>query len=161
MSELAKNLSSLSWWVSVVVVGLVLNIGSAYLKPWLDRLGGSLSTSLRDHNERTRARRAGWIELLRTDHHAQLLMYAREARLRQRGNQFLLLSILLVMLGALFAGGNIANIPTGAEVNPLMKLMYGSGAFAFYLGYWSIDNASICGDLLRLALKDYPLPFAV
>lgn len=158
MSELAKNLSSVSWWVSVVVVGVVLNLVSAYLKPWLDRLGGSMSTTLRDHSKRTHERHEQWIELLRTDQHAQLLMHAREARLRQRSIQFFLFAIVLFVFGMLDVGAG--GLPKANSFSPYSMFLFGTGGLSFFLGYWSMDDAAICSRLLRRALKDYPLPFS-
>lgn len=38
IAALIATLSSLSWWFTVVVVGLVVNIVAAFLKPWLEGL---------------------------------------------------------------------------------------------------------------------------
>lgn len=43
MDEITKNLSSPTWWISVVLVGLLINLASAYLKPAIDRLMSILS----------------------------------------------------------------------------------------------------------------------
>jgi hypothetical protein len=37
MSKLLDTIESPEWWISVVVVGLIINLASAYLKPWIDR----------------------------------------------------------------------------------------------------------------------------
>lgn len=42
MDELAHNLASPTWWVGVVIVGLLINLASAYLKPGLDYLMSSV-----------------------------------------------------------------------------------------------------------------------
>lgn len=51
MSRLFSELSSLYWWVSVVLVGLLINLASAYLKPRLD-------SWLSERSRRASARRA-------------------------------------------------------------------------------------------------------
>lgn len=38
MDEFAQNLTSPAWWVGVVVVGILINLVSAYAKPVLDRI---------------------------------------------------------------------------------------------------------------------------
>lgn len=36
MVELLDDMLSARWWIGVVVVGFVINLSSAYVKPWLD-----------------------------------------------------------------------------------------------------------------------------
>ena len=64
MDQILQELSEPSWWVSVVAVGILLNLGTAYLKPLLDRLIATFSRRYRERNQRIakqielRARRA-------------------------------------------------------------------------------------------------------
>jgi predicted histidine transporter YuiF (NhaC family) len=51
MTKLLSDLASLYWWVSVVLVGLLINLASAYLKPRLD-------SWLSQRSERASAKRA-------------------------------------------------------------------------------------------------------
>jgi hypothetical protein len=44
MDELSKNLASPSWWFSVVLAGIVVNVVAAYAKPALDRLLAGVSS---------------------------------------------------------------------------------------------------------------------
>jgi hypothetical protein len=44
MSELLKDLTSFHWWMGVVIVGIVINLASDYLKPRADKLLSSMST---------------------------------------------------------------------------------------------------------------------
>ncbi len=43
MSELLEDVNRPSWWFSVVLAGLFVNLLAAYLKPYSDRLLGSVS----------------------------------------------------------------------------------------------------------------------
>jgi len=43
MDELLKNLTSLSWWIGVVIVGFLVNISSSYFKPWFDKISSRYS----------------------------------------------------------------------------------------------------------------------
>src|SRR5712692_2460018 len=97
MEELARNLGSPSWWVGVVVVGILLNVISAYLKPPIDKALSTVSRSWRIRSVALRARRAKLIEELRANRHLQLLFLAAEARHRSRGVVFLLLSLICVL----------------------------------------------------------------
>ena len=42
MQEFSESLRSPSWWASVVVCGLLVNLAAAYTKPLVDRIPGSL-----------------------------------------------------------------------------------------------------------------------
>ena len=47
MKELLNDLLSLRWWVSVVIVGLLINLASDYAKPWIDNVLSRFSESRR------------------------------------------------------------------------------------------------------------------
>ena len=47
MKDLLNDLSSLRWWVSVVIVGLLINLASDYAKPWIDNVLSRFSESRR------------------------------------------------------------------------------------------------------------------
>jgi hypothetical protein len=49
MGELISELSSLRFWVAVVLVGLVINLVAAYVKPALDRIISRISERYRNH----------------------------------------------------------------------------------------------------------------
>ncbi|EGR0027702.1 MULTISPECIES: hypothetical protein [Vibrio harveyi group] len=69
------NLSSLDWWIGVVVVGLVINILSAYLKPALDSFLSNLSYKWVSRNKRSADQRKKWIKELQDNEHEQVLCY--------------------------------------------------------------------------------------
>ncbi len=54
MGELIKQMSTPAWWISVVVVGILVNIFSDYLKIGLDRFSGRFSDKRKRTNERER-----------------------------------------------------------------------------------------------------------
>jgi len=53
MTEVVNNLSSAGWWISVVIVGLLINLVSAYIKAPIDSLGSKLSSAWRSRSERS------------------------------------------------------------------------------------------------------------
>jgi hypothetical protein len=67
MSELLKNLTDTSWWITVVVFGLLVNLASAYLKPILDSHYSRLSTTFRRRLDRRRDVRLSRLRALQTD----------------------------------------------------------------------------------------------
>jgi hypothetical protein len=54
MGELIKQMSTPAWWISVVVVGILVNLFSDYLKIGLDRFFGKFSDKRKRTNERER-----------------------------------------------------------------------------------------------------------
>src|SRR5688500_15191394 len=56
-----------TWWLSVVVMSVVLNLVSAYLKPGVDSLLGSLSSVWRARVQTNRTRREALIQQYRED----------------------------------------------------------------------------------------------
>lgn len=52
MNDFFKQISDPTWWVSVVVVGLLINLASDYLKPLLDRLMEKSSAVRKRANEK-------------------------------------------------------------------------------------------------------------
>jgi hypothetical protein len=53
-SKLVADITSWHWWVTVVLVGLAINLASAYLKPRTDRLFDKLSAGRREKDESRR-----------------------------------------------------------------------------------------------------------
>lgn len=84
MANLLRFLLSLEWWLSVVVIGLVINILSAYAKHFLDGRLQRLSSFRRDLARAREQRREKQIERLRASQHTQMLVSVREVRARIR-----------------------------------------------------------------------------
>ena len=51
MQEFLADLSTAYWWLSVVVVGLIINVAATYVRPLLDRTGSAASTHWRAASE--------------------------------------------------------------------------------------------------------------
>ncbi|EIO4603187.1 hypothetical protein LQM14_002440 [Vibrio parahaemolyticus] len=74
-SSFVSNLSSLDWWIGVFIVGLVINIFSAYLKPALDSFLSKLSYKWVSRSKRNAEQRKKWIKELQDNEHEQVLCY--------------------------------------------------------------------------------------
>lgn len=160
MEELYKSISTPGWWIGVVFVGIVINLISTYLKVSIEaisaRVGGAWSRAATDAAQR----RAKWIEMLRNDSHAQVILHAREQRCRLQSIYMLLMCIALIVIGLLvgWGAGPISAVTSGS----IPKVAYGplAGAvFAFFGSYSSMVDASKCAGLLKEAMEDYPLPY--
>ena len=96
MTDFLSSLSSPSWWLGVVIVGLLINLIAAYLKPRLDRWLGGSSRWWETRTEKRRRARQARIRKLRESQHEQT-MAALEA-LRSA-----LLGVVLLMMAAILA----------------------------------------------------------
>ena len=67
MTELLNNLSSVGWWISVVLVGLLINLVSAYIKSPIDKLGSKLSSAWRHRTEQSALRLIAAVEVAVAD----------------------------------------------------------------------------------------------
>ena len=97
MDDFSRNLGSLSWWLGVVVVGLVLNLVSAYLKAPFDRLFSAASSRWNRRSELVRTEEAKKVAELRNDHEARNHLFAEEIRCRLRHLSLLLLAVFVLL----------------------------------------------------------------
>ncbi len=75
MSQLFNNFTSIGWWIGVVIVGLIINIVSTYLKPKIDVFLSSVSSKWATRNEKLRSARNIKVQLLRDNDHEQVMCY--------------------------------------------------------------------------------------
>jgi len=95
------QLTSLYWWVSVIVVGVLVSLFAAYLKPRTDRFIVSISARYRKRNEKKVRARVQKIETLRGNPHEQAML-AISANYRHLNSISILLLGVSVMLVTLF-----------------------------------------------------------
>lgn len=75
MNEVIRNLSSISWWFSVVIVGIIINLISIYLKAKLDKQLSSNSTWWRKRSQKIEKARLKRIEELRESEGEQRIAF--------------------------------------------------------------------------------------
>lgn len=73
MKELWETINSPVWLVSVVVVGVLINVASNYLQRRLDTAQNRFSSRRRKRREKESAQRLEEVEKLRGDPHAQIM----------------------------------------------------------------------------------------
>jgi hypothetical protein len=94
MEDALKAITSPAWWVGVVIVGLLINLVAAYLKPRLDQAASSISVRWATRTDEQRRQRLERIQHLRGDVNEQLfasfdVIYA-------------LLGAILLLIGSMF-----------------------------------------------------------
>ena len=118
MSGFLSAIASPSWWISVVVVGIALNLISAYAKSALDRWMAGYSTARKLRFEKDEKERSARIEKMKLSDRALFLAARRE-------HGWWLWAILLYSLSAviLLTGNVIKFLPIVAIVNLLAIIL--------------------------------------
>jgi hypothetical protein len=80
MEEMLKTIATPQFWVLVVIVGILINLASAYLKPPLDRAFSAVSLRWATRTEEQRRQRLRRIECLSGNINEQLLASFAELR---------------------------------------------------------------------------------
>jgi hypothetical protein len=101
MRAFLDNLKSPAWWLGIVVVGIVINLISAYLKPRFDSVLARWSVYWATRSTQQREERLHRIALLRDKLLDQIFATSIELRHRIRALTFLLMGSILIC-GALF-----------------------------------------------------------
>ena len=110
MEEFLGNLSSLSWWLGVVVVGILINIISPYLNKGFEGILFKTSENFRKRVKERSEKRNRTIAELKSDQHKQIMFAFKEQRLRIRslngafgGLAIVALGFVLIALSGLMA----------------------------------------------------------
>lgn len=93
MSDFINNLTSITWWIGVVIFTVVLNLAAMYLKSPVDKWLSSISTKYQSRSKTKKAEREVKIKNLVGNKHGQIL-HASET------NFTLMFSVLLYLTGA-------------------------------------------------------------
>jgi hypothetical protein len=104
MGQIVSDLTSIHWWLTVVVVGIVLNVASAYLKPWIDTQVARFSARRRATIEKEHARRLRIIKKVQADPHEETVQLLREIRSRVNGLSSLMLGLVFFAVGVAALG---------------------------------------------------------
>ena len=81
-TQLITDLSSWYWWFSVVIIGILINIASAYIKPSIDRLYERMFSTMRLKDETKRLERLRKAEELA--YNSEFIIFEGLAEMRER-----------------------------------------------------------------------------
>lgn len=82
MDDLIKQVTSLSWWISVVIVGIAINLISAYLKPSIDQRLSQVSSFWQNKVNKNRKEREAKVKYLMHHPTEQPILGIQELRHR-------------------------------------------------------------------------------
>lgn len=134
MNEFLFNLSSLSWWLSVVAVGILINLISPSIGKVLGKILIKTSTKFKNKAAERSEKRKIRIEELKADQHKQIMFAFKEQRLRIRsldetlsGMMLSSLGILMGVIGALLTLTQIPVVGILSVVFSSIFILYGLG----------------------------------
>lgn len=114
MDSITKQLTSPEWWFTVVIVGLIIGIISAYAKDWLTYFLSSLSSRYRKYAQTKLEARANEIAMLVAYKEMLIIEYIRTA--------FHLFASATLLTGSYFLPGWHLLRKQFPEVDPLQHL---------------------------------------
>jgi len=153
MDEFAKILASPYWWLSVVVVGILINLVSAYIKEPIDWLFSHISVAWRT---RTEKRRADYTRELNTlVGNAELQRQYEHLELRRTldalfGLMFALLILLYKGMSLVVPALSIAR-DFGVSVGTSNFIFYGLSSLIIFLSFNIYTRAAYLEDIVATA----------
>ncbi len=138
MDDFIKSLSSPYWLMSVVVVGILINLVSNFLQRYFDAQFSSASTWWRQRSEKNETERKNELNRLRGNSHAQMLFAFEEVRERLTGLLQILFGLFVVVILLISEG-----------VFPLPSLLGLFGVILLLGGLRYYDRADYKARLLR------------
>lgn len=125
MDKFLQDISSSYWWLGVVLVGVVINILSSYLRRLMENNFSKFSqfwqtrrqSRIDDFNRR--------VDLLKKDADLKFVYALRESRYRIRAIGFLIFGLIFFDLGFLLEGRAPLGIQTLPMIAALITLMLG------------------------------------
>jgi len=134
VSEIFDELSRPTWWISVVVVGLIVNLASAYLKGPLDNSLASSSAWWRRRSEKRRAEWERFVAEIGSSTEARNEAFFSEIRSRQKSASFLLGATFLMVMAT---GGPLFIMP-----KLFSAVTFLASSLSFLLSIFSVENAT-------------------
>ena len=129
MKTFIENLSSLEWWIAVVVVGIAVNMASSYIKGPCDRLFGAFSKWWINRSDVSRKDRAERVARLRASKEEQILASIKALNLRIRSFFFVFFAVIFVGLAYI-----IKNDPSIGDTEMLRKLAKSISVVSMVIG---------------------------
>ncbi len=128
MEELVGMAVNPIWWVSVVLVGVLISIFAAYMKTWIDRFLGFFSNAWKQRSARKNKEFFKELERLQADPHQQLITMSRANYYNSRGQwSGLVAAMVMIMLTSLPVGTiGLGLFVTGMAAVFLLIVMAGS-----------------------------------
>ena len=143
MKELFSYLTSPVWWVTVVIFGIIINLISSYLKPFLDKLLSQIWESYLERSNLKSESKIKQIEELSKNHHSQLMTGLYALSLRIHGAFVMLVGVSFFFI--------VDKLKTNSQYASIFLL--GIGAFFAFYGFIASAQGSQAEKMLNKARR--------
>jgi|JI8StandDraft_2_1071088.scaffolds.fasta_scaffold186631_1 hypothetical protein len=150
IEKLLGDISSLHWWISVVLVGLAINLLSAYVKPQLDRWAKQISSSRQQKQADEDQLFREHVALLAGNTQLLICATSTEARCRWQAVSMAIASLLFAS-AAVLAEMALSAAPVAIWVRTLTVVLVFFSVAGVALSFWLHLEARRFGDLLQAA----------
>ncbi len=155
MDDLINNVGSLTWWISVVLVGVLINLVSAYLKSLLDRVLSGLSEQWKMRSQLAREADEKLIECLRSSAAAREFQWKAEVRARLQTLVSLLLGTLFLLIYVMIRMQvPLLEVHQSVVIYYIMAISYFGSMIGIVFGAQSHMRASMHQRNLRRAERE-------
>ncbi len=97
MQEIINNIASPAWWFSAILIAILVNLVSAYAKPWTDKVLSHISTAWRNRTERDRQKFNAAVAILVQSPQSLAFAFEEEVRSRLRAIIFYLFVVIFLL----------------------------------------------------------------
>lgn len=111
MNWIIDKLGSTDWWVSVVIVGIAVNLLSTLVQKAFDRLRAGVSKRYNESKSREAKRRKELIQRLKTDKEQLAAFRSRLLARKMDVLEYMLVGVFMILLGIQLGGSQSAAFP--------------------------------------------------
>lgn len=142
MKEFLSNLGSSYWWISVVIVGILINVSSFYLTRKLDKRLSNISSWWRKKSEEKNARRLKEIEELRDNSDEQIFLAFKITQLQMKAIMYFIFAVLGIATRA--AVGTLTHADLFLRILKVSLWLVSAlclvGGLTLFLNAWDKEN---------------------
>ena len=100
MEKFIEDITTAYWWMAVVIVGIIINVASTYIRSGIENQLAKISTYWSTRKELRENNRAQLINLLQEDSQALVLYAKTESRHRLQAIQNTIFSFIFIFMAA-------------------------------------------------------------
>lgn len=158
MKEFLYDILSLRWWFGVVIVGILVNLLAAYLKPRIDTTLGKFSLWWSTRTKEKKIQFDEAVSRMKNNPHEEIIAHFAEARERLRAVLSLVMGMSLFAFGSIHKFAAHLSLPkyivlSAAQPNLILTVIYSVGVLSLMLSMFFFESASKIEEQIRAARK--------
>lgn len=147
MEEMFTELAKPYWWISVVVVGIVINIVSSYFKNYVDNCFSRAFSWWRNRSVEKKAEWLRTVDWIKQSEKHLLIQSFQESRERLRAIHFLLLGCLIAVFTSFLS-------QVSHDERYLIILGLGMSTLCLFCSTYAFFRATDAREKLNRAIKE-------